>query len=128
MKEAKRISELFDKLTNQKEKMFPEKGKVSFSNKHGVYIIYDPKKKVLHVGKTNRGKNGLNQRLQNHISNNSSFSKQYLKDKGKGKILRDGYFVHYIEEENARVRALLEALAAGKLCPAHIGTGEKRID
>lgn len=103
---------------------FPGKGAVNETKEHGVYLIYDPSNNILHVGKTNRAKNGLNQRLQNHISGNSSFSIQFLKMDGG--VLRKGYKFKYLVVTHSRKRALLEALATGVLCPAHIGTGEKK--
>lgn len=124
MKEPQVIKELFDKLIDILQVNFPNHGHVSETDEQGVYIIYSPEDKVLHVGKTDRGKNGLNQRLQNHIDNKSSFSREYLNSNGK--MLRNGYKFRYIMEEDDRKRALLEALTTGLLCPAHIGTGAKK--
>lgn len=126
MNEIKKIKKLYNHLLSTEEKKFLTHGRVEVTNEHGVYIIFSTHHKVLHVGKTSRGKNGLNQRLYNHINNRSTFSKEYLKKNGK--ILRMGYKFQYLEIKNARTRALLEALTTGMLCPAHIGTGEKRID
>lgn len=101
-----------------------KKGKVRICENHGVYIIYSPSNKVLHVGNTPSGKGGLNQRLYNHVTRTSSFSRSYLKPKEIS--LRDGYKFRFLEVPNPRIRTLLEALTAGLLCPTHIGTGEKR--
>lgn len=38
--------------------------------------------------------------------------------------MRNGCYFKYLEVEDGRKRALLESLAVGELCPAHIGTGE----
>jgi hypothetical protein len=122
MNECVEIDKLYQSLINKELYHFPTHGKVNISNKHGVYIIYSPSNDVLHVGRTNRAKKGLNQRLQNHVNNGSSFSKKYLNYQGYH--LREGYYFKFIEIDDGRKRALLEALAIGKLCPAHIGTGE----
>ena len=123
MKECEIIKSLHQELINTKKHSFPQKGTaVSVSEKQGVYIIYSANNEVLHVGTTKRGKNGLNQRLNNHRNGSSSFSKKYLKPNNMK--LSDGFMFNYIEVENGRERAFLEALTLGLLCPAHMGTGE----
>jgi hypothetical protein len=125
MSEPAEIMKLHQKLISSLLLPFPLNGKINVSNKQGVYIVYGVENIVLHVGKTNGAKEGLNQRLLNHVRNQSSFSKLYMQP---NKIaLRNSSNFRFIEIENARTRALLEALTAGLLCPAHIGTGEKRI-
>ena len=124
MLESEEIKKLFDKLIASPEHLFPENGKVYISDKHGVYIIYSPSNEILHVGTTKTAKGGLNQRLLNHVRNQSSFSVGYMQPNSIS--LRKGYKFKFIEVENARTRALLEALTAGLLCPAHFGTGEKK--
>jgi len=123
MIEAEKILKLHNQLLEQIQYLFPENGKVNVSTNQGVYIVYNKKGKVLHVGKTNTAKNGLNQRLLNHLTNHSSFSKGYLKSKGIN--LRKGGTFRFIEVENSRIRTLLEALTIGMLCPLHLGTGVK---
>jgi len=119
------IQDLFEKLTSSKFYIFPLKGKIIVSEKHGVYIIYSPKNEVLHVGNTPSGRKGLNQRLYNHISCTGVFYDKYLKP---NKIkMRGTHKFKYLEVKDIRQRALLEAYAAGNLCPAHFGTGEKKI-
>ncbi len=119
------IQDLFEKLTSSKFYIFPLKGKITVSEKHGVYIIYSPKNEVLHVGNTPSGRKGLNQRLYNHISCTGVFYDKYLKP---NKIkMRGTHKFKYLEVKDIRQRALLEAYAAGNLCPAHFGTGEKKI-
>jgi hypothetical protein len=88
---------------------------------HGVYVIYDPKGRVAHVGRTVRGKRGLYQRLNNHLQGASSFVIKALD--GKGSALRRGYKYRCLAVENNRLRAFLEAFAIGQLCPDHIGDG-----
>jgi hypothetical protein len=90
------------------------------SSIYGVYVIYDPKGRVAHVGRTVRGKRGLYQRLNNHLHGKSSFVIKALD--GKGGVLRRGYKFR-IAVENSRLRAFLEAFAIGQLCPDHIGDG-----
>jgi hypothetical protein len=51
------------------------------------FINYNPPDKVLHVGRTPRGKKGLRQRLNNHLHAGSSFTLKYLD--GHGARLRD---------------------------------------
>ncbi len=123
MNEPEEIMKLYKALLASSFILFPKQGSVVISIKHGVYIIYNSNNEVCHVGTTISGKEGLNQRLNNHLKNQSSFSRQFLHKNGK--ILRAGYKFKYIEEESGRKRALLEALSIGLLCPLHIGTGEK---
>jgi hypothetical protein len=101
---------------------FPPAGeRLGVPDLHGVYVIYDPKGRVAHVGRTVRGKRGLYQRINNHLQGASSFVIQSLE--GKGSVLRQGYKYRYIAIENNRLRAFLEAFAIGHLCPDHIGDG-----
>lgn len=88
----------------------------------GVYVIYDPKRVVAHVGKTIRGKKGLLQRLRNHLQAQSSFVINHLNSRGAR--LRRGYTFRCLPVESARERALLEFFAIAELCPEHIGLGE----
>ncbi len=91
------------------------------STKKGIYIIENSKGIVLHVGNTPRAKNGIYQRLKNHLSGSSSFTRSYFG--GKGAKLRSNCTYRYIEVASARKRALLECYAIGKLCPKHLGLG-----
>jgi len=124
MTEPEEIMKLYQALIASPFILFPSKGDVLVSSEQGVYIIYNPRNIVFHVGTTKYGKEGLNQRLSNHLSSASSFSRNYLKPNGI--LLRDGYKFKYLAVNNSRTRALLEALTAGLLCPAHFGTGEKK--
>ena len=125
MSEPQKIMKQYEALIESSFAVFPTNGTVDVSNEQGVYIIYSPKNEVLHVGTTKRGQGGLNQRLYNHLSGTSSFRKQYLNPNGIS--LRNEYKFKYIIVNDARTRALLEALTAGLLCPVHFGTGEKKI-
>lgn len=125
MSEPEKIHELYIELINSNFHIIPSKGVIDVCCNQGVYIVYNNLDTVLHVGKTNGAKSGINQRLLNHVRNQSSFSKIYMQ---QNKIsLRNGAKFKYIEVECARERALLEALTAGLLCPAHIGVGVKKI-
>lgn len=125
MNESEQVLQLHNLLLNSELYLFPKKGKVDVSIEQGVYIIYNQKGIVLHVGKTDRAKNGLNQRLQNHLRNQSSFSKKYLIPNTVN-IRFEGRF-KYIEIENDRLRTFTEAFTVGKLCPKHVGTGAKNL-
>lgn len=94
---------------------FPAKGRVEATNKHGVYVMYNAEGEVVHVGKTNRRKNGLKQRLTNHLYDSTS-KPNYLS--GYGVNQRSGY--RFLLVPNERHRTLLEAFAIGTLCPRHI--------
>ncbi len=121
-KEPKTIHQLLQKLINSEFHLFPPKFKpVDAPTEHGVYIIYDPSGRVVHVGRTPRAQNGLRQRLKNHLQGKSSFARSYLDEDGSK--LRNGYKFKYLVIPNPRKRALLEALATGTLCPLYLGLG-----
>jgi hypothetical protein len=122
-RELARIKTLYRRLLWRKPLRFPNAGEhLSVTDKHGVYIIYGPRKQVLHVGRTLRGRKGLRQRLNNHLHGSSSFTARYLR--GKGSKLRGSHSFAFVEISNARTRALVEAFAVGNLCPKHLGLGE----
>jgi len=121
-KEPQIIEALFSKLVSANEIVFPEKREPLNAPKlRGIYIIQMANGTVLHVGNTPRGKEGIYQRLQNHLRGKSSFARSFLE--GNGSILRGTHYFKYLEVSDARQRALLEAYAIGKLCPKHIGIG-----
>lgn len=120
--ECENLKKLYKELINSDLFYFPSKGKIeNATNELGVYIIFSPKNKVLHVGRNKTAEDGLNQRLYGHLVNGSSFSKNYLERNGQ--VLRTGYKFKYLIVQEARTRALLEALTAGFLCPSYIGIG-----
>jgi len=126
-KEAKHIESLFKLLISKEKHLFPKtRKKINVPESHGVYIIYNPNGKVVYVGITKYGQNGLKNRFKNHLYGMSSFTKNYLNNKGSK--LRNRYMYQFIEinEANDRKRLLLEAFATGKLCPAHIGTRKRK--
>jgi hypothetical protein len=120
--EPKAIKAKFSQLRRTASSLFPEAGvRLNVPDRHGVYVIYSPDGRVAHVGRTVRGKKGLQQRLNNHLHGASSFAVKALK--GKGAKLRDGYKFRFTLIEDDRLRALVEAYAIGQLCPDHLGHG-----
>jgi predicted GIY-YIG superfamily endonuclease len=119
--ESQEVKKLFKKLCKEDKYEFPENGSPEAIEKQGVYIIREGET-VLHVGRTKTAKNGINQRLEDHLSGTSSFAKNYLKKNQKN--LRNGnYTYQFLEVDDDRKRALLEAYTIGVLCPEHIGLG-----
>ena len=128
--EFDKIHELFKDLLKAERKVFPGLGgTLDAPKEQGVYIIYSPESDgevVLHVGRTLRGKNGLQQRLQNHLSTASSFTIEYFKkSKGGGSLLRGTHTFSFLVVAEPRERALLEAYAVGMSCPKHLGLGSE---
>ena len=123
--EQKKIGELFTELNNRPTNLFPKtRKKLDAPREPGVYIIRQ-NEMVLHVGRTVRGKDGLYQRLNDHLRGSSSFVKNYLH--GNCNILRnEKYTYQYLVISDDRLRALLEAYTIGALCPQHIGLGKNR--
>ncbi|MCC8408602.1 hypothetical protein LJ707_06650 [Mucilaginibacter sp. UR6-1] len=119
LSEPEEIARLFKVLISEELISIPADGRINIPDCHGVYIIYDANKRVAHVGRSITGKKGLKQRIGNHISGRSSFIRIY--HNGDRSIMRSGYTLRYLIVEDMRKRALLEALAAGKLCPLHLG-------
>jgi len=120
--EFEKVQKFYKHLKEAKDFKFPNVGeKLEAPTAQGVYVIYAPNGTVLHVGKTSRAKNGLKQRLRNHLQGQSSFTKKYLK--GHGKKLRGKYKFKYIRVDNPRLRTLVEAYALSVLCPKHLGVG-----
>lgn len=123
MKEYDRIKKRYHELIKQSKNHFPEHNKtLDAPTEHGVYIIRKGNT-VLHVGRTLRGKDGLKQRLQNHLEKKgSSFTIKYLKMNGA--ILRKRTYTYQcLVVKNNRERALLESYTIGVQCPKHIGLG-----
>jgi hypothetical protein len=126
-REQRTVRKRFDTLIAAPVHRFPKLGeRLDAPKKPGVYAIYDPQKRVVHVGTTPRAKNGIYQRLGNHLRvwGPSSFTRSYLK--GNGPKLREGYTYRCLPVKNPRRRALLEAYAIGCLCPKHLGDGQLR--
>ena len=112
---------LFEKLCARPKIRFPaERQLLDAPHVPGVYVIRKGRT-VLHVGRTTRGKKGLHGRLMSHLHGTSSFTQSYYN--GSGEKLRQGHTFQYIEVEDPRQRALLEAYAIGQFCPKHLGLG-----
>ena len=123
-REAETVSTLFAKLMESPLQLFPESGqRLIAPDLRGVYVIYGPRGKVLHVGSTPRAKRGVAQRLRDHMAASSSFTKKYLK--GDGSKLRGKCKFRCLVVKNPRRRALLEAYAICHLCPDHLGLGSR---
>ncbi len=119
------VKRLLTRLSRQRPRMFPSHDQPLLAPKtHGVYLISDKSGRVVHVGRTVRGKNGLLQRLKNHIHGSSSFALSHFS--GKGSRLRGRYAFQLIEVPNDRTRALLEAAAIAWHCPVHLGLSALR--
>lgn len=122
--ESQKSEMLFENLLKHSKHSFPApRQPLKAPTTHGVYIIRKDDD-ILHVGRTIRGKKGLHQRLNNHLRGSSSFTKVFLL--GNGSKLRDqNHTYQYLKVPDSRIRAILEALTIGKLCPQHIGVGVK---
>lgn len=121
-RELESIKRKFRALMRAERIVFPmSRGRISAPTTQGVYLIFGPRGRVLHVGRTVKGRNGLRQRLKNHLQGQSSFTWSMF-DK-QGEMLRGTHSYAFIEEPNDRRRALLEAYAVGNLCPKHLGVG-----
>lgn len=120
-----KVKDRYKELKDKPKEPFPQLGeKLDVTTKQGVYIIWKGDK-PLHVGRTTGGKDGLWQRLKNHLNGQSSFVEKCLL--GDRYILRNGsysYQCHIVKD--AKLRAFLEAYATGILCPAHIGLGKEQ--
>lgn len=128
IRESKIVENLLKKLIKSRLHEFPKKGYtevVGVPQEQGVYIIYNNQGAVAHVGRTQRGKKGLRQRLGNHLKGQSSFVKNFFD--GKSSQLHGRYKFKYLVIKNSRERALVEALAIGKLCPKYLGLGNKPL-
>ncbi len=116
------VEALYTELTRSPLRTFPAlREKLQAPEQGGVYVVYDERGRVVHVGRTTRGRGGIAKRLRDHMADASSFTTQYLK--GDGGRLRGRYTYRALAVPNRRHRALLEAYATGALCPLHIGVG-----
>jgi len=122
MTESENIKLLYDQLLQSKPHKFPTTGPLDITCKLGVYIIFNSKGVVSHVGNTRNGKKGLCQRLNNHLNGTSSYRKNFLRPRNLS--VRNGFTYKLIEISSGRHRVFLESLACGLLCPEYIGTHE----
>lgn len=122
-RELQTIKKLFAQLMKAAPIAFPSaRQRLDAPTTQGVYLIFGPRGRILHVGRTVSGQRGLRQRLNNHLQGQSSFTASMFKRKGH--LLRETHSFAYLEVSDARRRALLEAYAVGNLCPEHLGVGE----
>jgi len=120
MTERENIKNLLSQLNSRLKLPFPpRRQRIDAPRTPGVYVIRNSKGEVLHVGRTLRGKNGLFQRLNDHLRGRSSFVRAQFK--GDGDRLREGYTFQYLEVDDDRTRALLEHCAICLYCPKHLG-------
>lgn len=123
--ERLQIKALFEALDQQPTSRFPAHGPiVGVTSAQGVYVIRDKSNEVVHVGRTLRGKEGLLQRISDHIAGKSSFVRDFLR--GDRASLRDGCTFQFLEVPNDRHRALLEHYATAWHCPKHVGSGRAK--
>lgn len=120
------VRKLYQQLLRARFTKFPRVGqRLVAPDTHGVYLIYSPRGRVLHVGRTVRGRKGLRQRLTNHLHGRSSFVIRFMY--GERTRLRGSHAYAFVEVPDSRRRALLEAYATGHLCPRHLGVGETAL-
>ena len=120
MHERNRIQQLLEALNQASISLFPRgRESIRVPKKLGVYVIRDPAEAVVYVGRTTRAKNGLHQRLRNHMAGKSALVRVHLK--GDTNRLRDGFSYQFLEVENDRERALLEHIATAWHCPEVLG-------
>jgi hypothetical protein len=114
------IEALFAQLMAAEKFKFPRSPtQVKASYGQGVYVIYDQHGAVAHVGMTKLGEGGLFRRMRDHVCGYSSFHRLHLEPKGQK--VSNGFSYAWLVVDSPRTRALLEGLATGRLCPAHIG-------
>jgi len=121
-KEQTIVRSYFTRLHRAPRRPFPaNRQRLLCSKKQGVYLIFDPRGRIAHVGRTTRARAGIFQRLAAHMAGRSSFVIKFLKNQRSS--LREGYSFSFVEIASPRLRALVEAYSTGVLCPRHIGTG-----
>jgi hypothetical protein len=129
--ELKNVQRKFADLIRSELRKFPDaRQKLEAPTERGVYVIYGPRGEALHVGGTPRAKNGIRQRLTDHLHARSSFTEKskYLRNKvkrgtqqGRSDWVRSNCSYRCLPIEDDRMRALLECYTIGQLCPDHIG-------
>ena len=124
-RERRAVEALFKELVEAPQEKFPRfPAGLKASKRRGDYIICDRRGRAVHVGRTPKAKEGIAQRLRDHMHGQSSFGRTYLKDDGS-RLWREEFEFRWIVVPSGRYRALLEAYAIGRLCPVHLGLGLK---
>jgi hypothetical protein len=127
MDESRIVLQLYRQLLNEAPHPILDRNfSRLITSEHGVYVIRNSEGVPVHVGTTKSGEMGLSQRLGDHLCGTSSFARNFL-SRSNDKLW-NGYTFQCLAVADARQRALLEALAIGRLCPLHLGTGGKRKD
>ena len=118
MGDVRRIKALYGKLHNIKREVFPKERRqpLNAPEEAGVYVIYDPKGKVDHVGEST----SIARRLRDHMGARSSYVIKSLNNDGS-QLRSKRYKFRCLPVSTPRQRMLLQALAIGLLCPRHIG-------
>jgi excinuclease UvrABC nuclease subunit len=97
----------------------PEKMKDAvdrYPKRHGVYVISDPEdSEIVYVGMSRTAKEGVGQRLKDHLNNKEAAVLKSMVGGDKKKA--EQYFVRIIEVDDNITRRNLEALAIGALSP-----------
>lgn len=120
MQERVRIQNLLEALTRAPIFLFPAgRESINVPRTLGVYVIRDPDEAVVYGGRTTRARNGLHQRLRNHLAGKSALVKGLLQ--GDTTRLRAGFSYQFLEVSDDRERALLEHIATAWHCPKVLG-------
>ncbi len=118
MIEHERIARLFERLTAQEPRQFPQPA----GHVQAPRALRNAGGLVVYVGRTTRAQYGLHQRLRNHLAGKSALARGV----GGGNALRSGYTYQCLSVPNDRHRALLEHVAVGILCPKYLGLSLQR--
>jgi hypothetical protein len=125
MSEPQQIERLLRTLNKQPKVPFPvPRARLLAPHTQGVYVIRNSRGRVMHVGRSHRGKKGLHQRLTDHLAGKSSFVGSYWERYRAVPKFRKGYTFQYLEVVDSRHRLLLEYLATVRLSPRHLLTGD----
>src|SRR3981189_1497793 len=63
---SSRLLVSFDRCQARRMKFPPVRGRLEAPREKGVYVIYSPSGRIVHVGRTPRAKGGIAQRLKDH--------------------------------------------------------------
>jgi hypothetical protein len=117
-REREQVAKLYSQLIASPLVKFPAKG-LDAPMQEGVYVIYGPNGRVLHVGSTPSGFQGIWQRLRNHLHKASSFTLVHLK--GNGAQLRNGYGFRCMDGDKSPAPSAFGALRHRPFVPRTLG-------
>jgi hypothetical protein len=101
-RERRAVETLFKELVGAPRKKFPRSAvELNASRRRGLYVIYDRRGRVAHVGRTPKAKDGIVQRLRNHMRGQSSFVAHHLKGDGS-RLWRDKFEFRWIVVRGGR--------------------------